>query len=162
MSLRTADLGSVCARVRSYFGLAQPPQQSHPLSPLHEPLRWRAKRDPKAYMLALQSFLREGRVVGPCWEKLKPKGPKGHSDFGPKAQPPNAAVLRTEITMPRALVLVLLLATGGEGVHGFVPPLLRGFHLRGAPATLHHSSPRQKPALLGEIRMALPVDRGGR
>ena len=28
-------------------------------------------------MLSLQSFLREGRVVGPCWEKLKPKGPKG-------------------------------------------------------------------------------------
>ena len=27
-------------------------------------------------MLSLQSFLREGRVVGPCWEKLKPKGPK--------------------------------------------------------------------------------------
>ena len=25
-----------------------PPQQSHPLSPLHEPLHWRAKRDPKA------------------------------------------------------------------------------------------------------------------
>ena len=28
-------------------------------------------------MLSLQSFLREGRVVGLCWEKLKPKGPKG-------------------------------------------------------------------------------------
>ena len=28
-------------------------------------------------MLSLQSFLREGRVVGPSWEKLKPKGPKG-------------------------------------------------------------------------------------
>ena len=28
-------------------------------------------------MLSLQSFLREGRVVGPCWEKLKPEGPKG-------------------------------------------------------------------------------------
>ena len=27
--------------------------------------------------LVWQSFLREGRVVGPCWEKLKPKGPKG-------------------------------------------------------------------------------------
>ena len=77
MSLIMADLGSVCARVRSYLGLAQPPQQNHPLSPLHEPLHWRAKRDPKAKMLSLQSFLREGRVVGPCWEKLKPKGPKG-------------------------------------------------------------------------------------
>ena len=30
-------------------------------------------------MLSLQSFLREGRVVGPCWEKLKPKGPKGYA-----------------------------------------------------------------------------------
>ena len=28
-------------------------------------------------MLSLQSFLREGRVIGPCWKKLKPKGPKG-------------------------------------------------------------------------------------
>ena len=33
----------------------------------------RAKRDPKASMLSLQSFLREGRVVGPCWEQLKPQ-----------------------------------------------------------------------------------------
>ena len=31
-------------------------------------------------MLSLQSFLREGRVVGPCWEKFKPKGPKGQLD----------------------------------------------------------------------------------
>ena len=28
-------------------------------------------------MLSLQSFLREGRVVGPCWENFEPKGPKG-------------------------------------------------------------------------------------
>ena len=35
------------------------------------------KRDPKAQMLSLQSFLREGRVVGPGWEKLKPRGPQG-------------------------------------------------------------------------------------
>ena len=28
-----------------------------------------------------QSFLLEGRVVGPCWEKLKPKGPKGRKGF---------------------------------------------------------------------------------
>ena len=27
--------------------------------------------------VSLQSFLREGRVVGPCWEELKPKGPQG-------------------------------------------------------------------------------------
>jgi hypothetical protein len=37
------------------------------VSPLHEPLHWRATRDPKAFMLSLQSFLREGRVVGLCW-----------------------------------------------------------------------------------------------
>ena len=47
---------------------------------------WRAKRDPKAQMLSLQSFLREGRVVGPCWQKFKPKGPKGP---GCKMQPVN-------------------------------------------------------------------------
>ena len=76
MSLRTADLGVVCVRARAP-GLTQTPQQSHPLSPLHEPLHWRAKRDPKAQMISLQSSLREGRVVGPSWEKLKPKGPKG-------------------------------------------------------------------------------------
>ena len=28
-------------------------------------------------MLSLQSSLREVRVVGPCWEKLKPKAPEG-------------------------------------------------------------------------------------
>ena len=38
MSLRTADLGSMCVRARSCFGLTQTPQQSHPLSPLREPL----------------------------------------------------------------------------------------------------------------------------
>ena len=58
--------------------LTQTPQQSHSLSPLHEPLHWRAKRDPAAKMLMLYAVLsNEGRVVGPCWEKLKPKGPKG-------------------------------------------------------------------------------------
>ena len=28
-------------------------------------------------MLSLQSFSTEGHVVGPCWEKFKPKGSKG-------------------------------------------------------------------------------------
>jgi hypothetical protein len=63
MSLLKADLGSVRGRARS-SGLTQPPQQSHPLSPLHEPLQWRAKRDPKAKMLSLQSFLRNGVSLG--------------------------------------------------------------------------------------------------
>ena len=35
------------------------------------------KYEPSLEPLSLQSFLREGRVVGPCWEKLKPEGPKG-------------------------------------------------------------------------------------
>ena len=41
-----------------------PPQQKRPLSPLHEPLHWRAKRGPKAEMLSLQSFLRKGMSLG--------------------------------------------------------------------------------------------------
>ena len=73
MSLTKADLGSVCVRARSYFGSNQTPQQSHPASPQH----WRAKRDPKAKMLSLQIPSTERRVVGLCWEHLKPKGPKG-------------------------------------------------------------------------------------
>ena len=77
MSLIKADLGSVCVFERDLLDQLKTPQQNHPLSPLHEPLQWRAKRDPKAQMLSLQSFLREGRVVGPSWEKLKPQGPKG-------------------------------------------------------------------------------------
>ena len=42
----------------------QPPQQSLPLSPLHEPLHWRAKRDMRAYIFFLQSFLRNGLSLG--------------------------------------------------------------------------------------------------
>ena len=38
--------------------------QNHPLSPLHEPLHWRAERDPKAKKLSLQSFLRKGVSLG--------------------------------------------------------------------------------------------------
>ena len=86
MSLRLADLGSVCGRVRSYVGIAQPPQQNHPLSPLHEPLHWRAKRDPKTwaggelrfqyleYPKNLKDLTSSVRL---CWELEEPKGPKG-------------------------------------------------------------------------------------
>ena len=35
-----------------------------PLTRLHEPLHWRAKHDPKATMLYLQSFLRKGVSLG--------------------------------------------------------------------------------------------------
>jgi len=64
MSRIKAVLGSVCGRVRSSFGIAQPPQRNHPLSPLHESLHRRAKRDPEAEMLSLQSFLRKGVSLG--------------------------------------------------------------------------------------------------
>ena len=43
--------------------------------------------------------LREGRVVGPSWEKLKPKGPKG-STAGPKGR---RALLRTPSTAGRSV-----------------------------------------------------------
>ena len=49
---------------RDPFGLTQTLQQSHPLSPQHEPLHWRAKRDPKAKMLYLQSFVQKGVSLG--------------------------------------------------------------------------------------------------
>ena len=42
---------SVCVRARS-CGSTPTPQQSQPLCPLHEPLHWRAKRDPEAKMLS--------------------------------------------------------------------------------------------------------------
>jgi len=51
-------------------------QENQPVSSLHEPLHWRAQCGPKAKMLFLQIFSTERRVVGLCWEKSKPKGPK--------------------------------------------------------------------------------------
>jgi len=78
MSLINADLGSVCVSEHgNQLVCLHPPQQSHPLSPLHEPLHWRAKRDPKANMLLFAVLSKEGRVVGPCWEKFKSQGPGG-------------------------------------------------------------------------------------
>ena len=52
-------------------------------------------------MLSLRSFLREGRVVGPCWEKLKPKGPKGLY-CNPKGR---RALLRFPSTVGRSVCL---------------------------------------------------------
>ena len=52
------------------------PRASPPLSPLHEPLYWRAKCDPKAYFFLCSPFY--GRACR--WAMLgesKPKGPKG-------------------------------------------------------------------------------------
>ena len=49
MSLRKANLGLVCvSEHENQLVCLRPPQQNHPLSPLHEPLHWRAKRYPKA------------------------------------------------------------------------------------------------------------------
>ena len=62
MSLIKADLGSVCARARS-SGSSQTPQENHPVSPLHEPLNWRATRGLKAKILSLQSLLRNGVLL---------------------------------------------------------------------------------------------------
>ena len=100
MSLRTADLGSVCVASGPMWVNSKHLNRATLLSSLHELLHWRAKRDPKVKMLFLQSFLRkacrwamlgelkpkgpkgstflasQGRVVGLCWEHLKPKGPK--------------------------------------------------------------------------------------
>ena len=60
----SADSGSgVCASA-FLFGITQTPQENHLVSPLHEHLHWRAKRDPKAKMLSLQSFLRKGVSLG--------------------------------------------------------------------------------------------------
>ena len=80
MSLIKAVLGSVF--VASGPMWVTSPQQSHPLSPLHEPLHWRAKRDPKAKMLYLQSFLRKGVSLGYVGRNLNLKDLKN----GP---PPN-------------------------------------------------------------------------
>jgi len=80
MSLRTADLDSVCVRAR-FSWLTQTPQQNHPLSPLHEPLHGElnATGSKNAFSAVLST---EGGVVGPCWAKLKPKGPKGDGGLG--------------------------------------------------------------------------------
>ena len=64
MSLMKADLGSVRgSEHRSGIAYLHPPQEDHPVPPLHEPLHWRAKRAPKARMLSLQSFLPNGVVL---------------------------------------------------------------------------------------------------
>ena len=65
MSLIKADLGSVCVRARP-SGLTRAPQQSRPLSSLHEPLHWRAKRDPKAKCFLCSHFY--GRAF--LWAEL--------------------------------------------------------------------------------------------
>ena len=98
MSLRTADLGSVCVRARAP-GLTQTPQQSHPVhlytslctgkvnairkhkcllcSPFYgRAFRWAIlgelrPKGPKG------GFCGSWRSVGLCWEKSKPEGPEG-------------------------------------------------------------------------------------
>jgi len=53
-------------------GLTQSTLAEPPLSPLHEPLHWRAKRDPKASFFPAVLFT-EGRGVDLCWARLKPE-----------------------------------------------------------------------------------------
>ena len=62
------------------FGLTQTPQQSHPLSLQHEPLHGRAKGDPKAQMLDLESFLRKGVSLGHVGRNSNLKDLKDHAD----------------------------------------------------------------------------------
>ena len=114
---------SACGRVRSYFGMAQLPQHSHLLFILHEPLQWRAKRDPKAkQMLALQSFLPKGVSLGyveknhnlkdldgrACrWAtlgELKPKEPQGSKSAKSLLVVHGYSKIRTR-TAPRVVVL---------------------------------------------------------
>ncbi len=74
MSHIKADLGSV--RVSEHgSGIAylHPPQGDHPLPPVHEPLFWKAKRDPKAKILCLQSLLRNGMSLTYVGRKYNPK-----------------------------------------------------------------------------------------
>ena len=65
MSLKTADLCSLCVASEILLGLLKCLNRT---SPLHEPLHWKAKRDPKANMLSLmlylQSFLRKNVSMG--------------------------------------------------------------------------------------------------
>ena len=63
------------------------PQQNHPLSPLHEPLHWRAQRDPKAKMLYLQSFLWKSVLLSFVGLNSNPKGPKAPKHQSIKASP---------------------------------------------------------------------------
>ena len=53
-----------------------------PRVPSQRPHRRRELQPSCLRVRGLQAFLREGRVVGPSWEKLKPKGPKE----GPRIQ----------------------------------------------------------------------------
>ena len=70
-----AVLGLVCGRVRSYFGIAEPPQQSRLYTSLCTG-ELNAIRKQNAFSAVLST---EGYFVGPCWEHWKPKGPEGSS-----------------------------------------------------------------------------------
>ena len=54
-----------------------------PFIPLHEPLHWKDKRDPKAKNAFSAVLSTEGRAVGLCWGKLKPQEPKQARATGP-------------------------------------------------------------------------------
>ena len=79
MSLLEADLwfGVCSVSMGAISHTFTHPNSTNPLSPLHEPLRGRATRDPKAKNAFSAVLSTEGRVVGLWWAKLKPQGPKG-------------------------------------------------------------------------------------
>ena len=54
----------MCSEHGNHLVYLHLPQQNHPVSSLHEPLHWKVKRDPKANMISLQSFLRKGVSLG--------------------------------------------------------------------------------------------------
>ena len=76
MSLRKADMGSVCV-MRAIFWINSSTPTEPPCIPSSRAsaLESETRSESKNAFSAVLST--EGRVVGLCWEHLKPKGPKG-------------------------------------------------------------------------------------
>jgi len=84
MGLVEADLGSWCAcETVPLWSNTHAPLEDHPLDPRREPFAlegWILEIfccDPKGSRAVLWILSTEGRGVRLCWEKSKPKGPKG-------------------------------------------------------------------------------------
>ena len=75
MSLRTADLGSVCARATPWVNSSIPTEPPLISSTRASALESSTRSESINAFSAVLSA--EGRVVGLCWEHLRPKGPKG-------------------------------------------------------------------------------------
>ena len=63
ISLKQADLGSVCVQARSFWINSNTPTEP-PFIFSTRASAWKAKRDTEAKMLSLQSFLRKGASLG--------------------------------------------------------------------------------------------------